>query len=128
MLSINMSDVMNVVNSIKTYLIAMGASVLAAVVIQLAVSRLSKPTKRLIRGFAFIAALASICVCVNLICTGPMSTMLDLISGSGQIKEETSKEASDLAVRIAEEGKERSSMSSAGPPPIPCSAEADPVL
>ena len=104
MLSINMSDVMNVVNSIKTYLIAMGASVLAAVVIQLAVSRLSKPTKRLIRGFAFIAALASICVCVNLICTGPMSTMLDLISGSGQIKEETSKEASDLAVRIAEEG------------------------
>ena len=86
MLSINMSDVMNVVNSIKTYLIAMGASVLAAVVIQLAVSRLSKPTKRLIRGFAFIAALASICVCVNLICTGPMSTMLDLISGSGQIK------------------------------------------
>ena len=104
MLSINMSDVMNVVNSIKTYLIAMGISVLAAIVIQLAISGLSKPAKRLIRGFAFIAALASICVCVNLICTGPMSTMLDLVSGSGQIKEETSGEASDLAVRIAEEG------------------------
>jgi beta-glucosidase len=33
-----------------------------------------------------------------------MSTMLDLISGSGTISEETSKEASDLAVAIAEEG------------------------
>ena len=104
MLSINMSDVMNVINSIKTYLIAIGAIILAAVLIQIAVMKVSKPAKRLIRGTAFVAAVAGICVCVNMICTGPMSTMLDLISGSGTISEETSKEASDLAVAIAEEG------------------------
>ena len=104
MLSINMSDVMNVINSIKTYLIAIGAIILAAVLIQIAVMKVSKPAKRLIRGTAFVAAVAGICVCVNMICTGPMSTMLDLISGSGTISEETSKEASDLAIAIAEEG------------------------
>ena len=104
MLSINMSDVMNVINSIRTYLIAIGAIIIAAILIQLLVSRMKKPGRRLIRGSAFIAAVAGICICVNLICIGPMSTMLDLISGSGTITEETSKEASALAVEIAEEG------------------------
>ena len=104
MLSINMSDVMNVINSIKTYLIAIGVIILVALLIQIAVSRMAKPGKRLIRGTAFIAAVAGICVCVNMICTGPMSTMLDLISGSGTITEETSAEASELAIEIAEEG------------------------
>ena len=104
MLSINMSDVMNVINTIKTYLIAIGVIILLAIIIQIAVSKMAKPGKRLIRGTAFIAALAGICVCVNMICTGPMSTMLDLVSGSGTITEETSSEASALAIEIAEEG------------------------
>ena len=76
MLSINMSDVMNVINSIKTYLIAIGIIIVAAIIIQIAVGKMAKPAKRLARGSAFIAALAGICICVNLICTGPMSTML----------------------------------------------------
>ena len=104
MLSINMSDVMNVITSIKTYLIAIGVILLAAVVIQIAVGRMAKPGRRLIRGTAFIAAVAGIAVCVNMICTGPMSTMLDLVSGSGTISKETSEDASKLAVEIAEEG------------------------
>ena len=36
MLSINMSDVMNVVNSIRSYLIAIGIIILAALIIQIA--------------------------------------------------------------------------------------------
>ena len=104
MLSINMSDVVNVITSIKTYLIAAGAIILAAVIIQIAVSRMAKPGRRLIRGTAFIAAVSGIAVCVNMICTGPMSTMLDLISGSGTISKETSEDAAKLAVKIAEEG------------------------
>ena len=104
MLSINMSDVMNVINSIKSYLIAIGVIIVAAIVIAVAVMKMKKPEKRLIRGSALIAAIAGICICANMICTGPMSTMLDLISGSGTITEETSAEASALAVEIAEEG------------------------
>jgi beta-glucosidase len=52
MLSINMSDVMNVINSIRTYLIAIGAIIIAAILIQLLVSRMKKPGRRLIRGSA----------------------------------------------------------------------------
>ena len=59
MLSINMSDVMNVINSIRTYLIAIGAIIIAAILIQLLVSRMKKPGRRLIRGSAFIAAVAA---------------------------------------------------------------------
>ena len=62
MLSINMSDVMNVINSIRTYLIAIGIIIAAAILIQLLVSRMAKPGKRLIRGTAFIAAVAGICI------------------------------------------------------------------
>ena len=43
MLSINMSDVMNVINSIRTYLIAIGAIIIVSILIQLLVNRMSKP-------------------------------------------------------------------------------------
>ena len=51
--------------------------------------------------FAILLALA---IVVNLICTGPMSTMLDLVSGEGSISEETSAEATELVNEITQEG------------------------
>ena len=104
MLSINMSDVINVINSIRSYLIAIAIIIIAAIIVMFAVMKMIRPEKRFIRGTALIAAIAGICICVNMICTGPMSTMLDLVSGSGTISDETSAEASALAVEIAEEG------------------------
>ncbi|MBQ8052620.1 MAG: glycoside hydrolase family 3 C-terminal domain-containing protein [Lachnospiraceae bacterium] len=104
MLSINMSDVINVINSIRSYLIAIAIIIIAAIIVMFAVMKMKRPEKRFIRGTALIAAIAGICICVNMICTGPMSTMLDLVSGSGTISDETSAEASALAVEIAEEG------------------------
>ena len=104
MLSINMSDVINVINSIMQYLIAIGIIILVVVIIIIAVHKLDKPKKRLLRGSAFLAGLLAILLCVNLICMGPMSTMLDLVSGGGQIEEETSDEAKELALAIDEEG------------------------
>ena len=104
MLSINMSDVINVINSIRSYLIAIGIIIIAAIIVMFAVMKMKRPEKRFIRGTALIAAIAGVCICVNMICTGPMSTMLDLVSGSGTISDETSTEASALAIEIAEEG------------------------
>ncbi len=104
MLSINISDVMNVITSIKSYLIAIGIIVAVAIVIMIAVMKLKKSTKKLVRGTALVAMLTGIVVCVNMILTGPMSTMLDLVSGSGTISEKTSDEATQLAQQIAEEG------------------------
>lgn len=104
MLSINMSDVMNVISSIRFHLIAIGIIVAAAIIVQIAVLKMAKPKKRLIRGTAFVAAIAGIAIVVNMICTGPMSTMLDLVSGSGTISDDTSDKAKDVAKEIAEEG------------------------
>ena len=104
MLSINMDDVMNVITSIKSYLIAIGIIIAVAVVIMIAVMKLNKPLKKLIRGTALVAMLTGIVVCVNMICSGPMSTMLDLVSGSGTISKETSDESTTLAQDIAREG------------------------
>ena len=104
MLSINMADVMNVITSIKGYLIAMAVAVIAAIAIIIAVGKMKKSKKNLIRGGALIAMLAAIVICVNMICTGPMSTMLDLVSGGGTIDTETAEKAKALAIQIGEEG------------------------
>ncbi|WP_026516422.1 glycoside hydrolase family 3 protein [Butyrivibrio sp. MC2021] len=104
MLSINMSDVMNVITSIKSFLIAIGIIIAVAVIIMIAVMKVKKPLKKLIRGTALVAMLTGIVICVNMICTGPMSTMLDLVSGSGTIAKETSDASTKLAQQIAEEG------------------------
>lgn len=104
MLSINFDDVINVLTSIRPYLIAIGIIIVLGIIVKIAVMKLDKPKKRLIRGSSSIAMILGALICVNLICTGPMSTMLDLVSGSGTITDETSDEAKALAVDIAEEG------------------------
>ena len=104
MLSINMDDVMNVISSIQSYLIAAAVLLVAFIIVMILAGKIAKPARGKVRGAAAIALLAGLCVIVNMICTGPMSTMLDLISGSGTITDETSAEAQDLAVSIGEEG------------------------
>ncbi|MBR3570133.1 MAG: glycoside hydrolase family 3 C-terminal domain-containing protein [Oscillibacter sp.] len=103
MLSINMEDVVNVLNSIKSYLIAIAVILVVGIVAAVAAGRMGKK-KGLVRGSALLAMLLAITLCVNLICTGPMSTMLDLVTGRGTIEEATAKEAQELAVQIAREG------------------------
>ena len=104
MLSINMDDVMNVISSIQSYLVAAGVIFVAGILLLILAGLISKKNAGKIRGLAGIGLLAGLCVIVNMICTGPMSTMLDLISGSGTITDETSEEAQALAVEIGEEG------------------------
>ena len=104
MLSINMDDVMNVINSIQSYLVAAGVILVAGLLLLILAGMISKKHAGKIRGVAGIGLLAGLAVVVNMICTGPMSTMLDLISGSGTITEATSDEAQELAVSIGEEG------------------------
>ncbi len=104
MLAINWDDVLNVLTSIKPHLIAIGIVLVVWLIVTIAVMKLNKPLKRKIRGGALVAMLLAVTIVVNLILTGPMSTMMDLISGSGNISSRTSKEAQDLAVEIAEEG------------------------
>ena len=104
MWSINMDDVMQVISNIKNYLIAFGVVLVLALIVMFAVRKMPKAKKKLIRAQSGVAILLALAIVANLICTGPMSTMLDLVSVSGTISEETSAEATQLVNEITQEG------------------------
>lgn len=104
MLSINLDDVMQVLTNVRGHLIAFGVVALLAIVVMIAVRKLPKAKKMMSRAQAGLAILLALTIVVNLICTGPMSTMLDLVSGSGTITEETSAKATELVNEITADG------------------------
>ena len=104
MLSINLDDVMQVLTNIRSYLIAFGVVLALAIIVMVAVRKLPKAKKKMIRAQSGLAILLALTIVINLICTGPMSTMLDLVSGSGTISEETSAKATELVNEITAEG------------------------
>ena len=104
MLAINIDDVINVLNTCKPYLIALGIILALAVVITIAVMKLQKPKKKFVRAQSWIAFLTALVVIVNMICWGPMSSMISLATGNGTISEETSDAATELCEQIADEG------------------------
>ena len=104
MLSINLDDVMQVLTNIRSYLIAFGVVLALAIIVMVAVRKLPKAKKKMIRAQSGLAILLALTIVINLICTGPMSTMLDLVSGSGTISEETSAKATQLVNEITAEG------------------------
>ena len=104
MLSINLDDVMQVLTNVRSYLIALGVVLALAIIVMVAVRKLPKAKKKMIRAQSGLAILLALTIVINLICTGPMSTMLDLVSGSGTINEETSAKATELVNEITAEG------------------------
>lgn len=104
MLELNWSDVISTLQSLQSYLIAIGVVLALAIIITIACIRLPRPRRGLVRAESWIAALAAIAVIVNIICTGPMATLLTLASGSGTLTQETSDAAIAQAEAIADEG------------------------
>ena len=104
MLSVNWSDVVNILNTLKPYLIALAVIVVVALVAVIAVMKVSKTRRKIIRSEVGLAALLAITIVANLICTGPMSTLLTLVSGKGTITDKTQNDAEDLGIQIADEG------------------------
>ncbi len=104
MLAINWDDVMNVVNTMIPHLVVIAVALIAAIVATVAAAKAPKNSKGLIRGSSWIAALLVILIVANLICTGPMASMLDLISETSYLTEATTAEATELVVTMADEG------------------------
>ncbi len=104
MIGIEMADVIGVLQTCQNYLIALGVIILAAVIVIVAVRKLPKQKKRLIRGEAVVAMLLGIIVVVNSIVFGPMYTLVSLSMGSGTVSEETTASAEQAAEEIAGEG------------------------
>ena len=70
----------------------------------IACMKLASHKKYVVRTQAFVAMIVGIAIVVNLICTGPMYTILSLASGEGTLTEESIAGAEELAQQIAEEG------------------------
>ena len=96
MLSINMEDVQKAIESCKSQLIFLGV-VLALAVVALIVAAVMKKWRRstrfMVRTQVGIAALLGIVLTVNMVCMGPMNTMLTLATGEGSISEKNIEQA-----------------------------------
>ena len=104
MLAINPSDVIAVIKSCMSQVILMGVALALAIVVSIAVCKMKKPMKKLIRKESWIAFFLVVIVAVNLIITGPMNTLVALATGSGSISDKSLEESEKLCTEIAEEG------------------------
>lgn len=104
MLSINMDDVINVINSIKGYLIGFGIVAVLLIVAMIACRKMKKSKKYLIRFNAVLGIVLALGVTVNLILVGPMYSMVTLATGGGKVSEENVATATELCEDIANEG------------------------
>ena len=104
MISVEMEDVLAVLQLCKPYIIGIIAALVIGIIIMIACRRMSKGKKFLIRGEAAIAMVLVVVVCVNMICFGPMSTLIGLATGNGTLSDETNEEAAEVAEEIMEDG------------------------
>ena len=104
MISVEMEDVLAVLQLCKPYIIGIVAALVIGIVIMIACRRMSRGKRFLIRGEAAIAMVLAVVVCVNMICFGPMSTLIGLATGNGTLSDETNEEAAEVAEEIMEDG------------------------
>ena len=103
-MGVNLDDVADVVNNCIPQLIFFGVVVAAAIIVLIAMAvnkKLAKPTKFMVRAQSGLAVLVAFGIMLNLVAFGPMSTMLDLVTGNGTITEESSDEANALCTELS---------------------------
>ncbi len=104
MLSINIEDVKTALGLCAPYLIGFAVVAVLAIIVMIVCKNGTRAQKYLVRSEAALAIVLALAVVVNLICFGPMSSLISLATGGGSISEETSAEATALCTNIAEEG------------------------
>ena len=104
MISVEMEDVLAVLQLCKPYIIGIVAALVIGIIIMIVCRKMSKEKRFLVRGEAALAMLLAVVMCVNMICFGPMSTLIGLATGSGSISAQTNKEAAEVAEEIMEDG------------------------
>ena len=104
MISVEMEDVLAVLQLCKPYIIGIVAALVIGIVIMIACRRMCRDKRFLIRREAAIAMVLAVVVCVNMICFGPMATLIGLATGNGTLSDETNEEAAEAAEEIMEDG------------------------
>ncbi len=107
MLGINMEDVITVLNSVMTQLIIVGVALVVAILVTIFTSKkriAKKGTRRLVHSVTWLVAITAIVIAFQQMMFGPLQTLLNNASGSGQLSQESITQAKDLATDIEEEG------------------------
>lgn len=104
MISVEMEDVLAVLQLCKPYIIGIVAALVIGIVIMITCRRMSRDKRFLIRGEAAIAMVLAVVVCVNMICFKPMATLIGLATGNGTLSDATNEEAAGVAEEIMEDG------------------------
>ena len=104
MISVEMEDVLAVLQLCKPYIIGIVTALVIGIVIMITCRRMSRDKRFLIRGEAAIAMVLAVVVCVNMICFKPMATLIGLATGNGTLSDETNEEAAEVAEEIMEDG------------------------
>ncbi len=105
MFSFEIEDVIAVLQKCAPYLIAFGVVLVVGIVAMIAVMKLSKPTKFLVRAQAGIVMVLALLLTVNGIMLDGVSALLDLsMANQTEITDETTADAKQTAIEIAEEG------------------------
>ena len=104
MLSINIADVIAVLQTMIPQLIIIGVALVAAIIVTICAMKAKKPLKGFIRKEAWIAFLLVVVVVANTIVLGPMFSMINMAMGGGKISDDAIAEAKELCTDIAEEG------------------------
>ncbi|MCD8085180.1 MAG: glycoside hydrolase family 3 C-terminal domain-containing protein [Clostridiales bacterium] len=103
--SVTASDIMSTIVTLQDYLIALGAVLVAAIVVAIAAFKFRQPLAGLIRGEALVAAVLAILVVVNAICLGPEYSILNnVLAEQYYSSDETLADAEQLVEDISDEG------------------------
>lgn len=104
MLTVDWSDVLGVLQTCKPYLIGIAAVILIALAVIIAVRKVKKPLRGLIRGETVMAMLLALCILVNAIIWNPMYAIISMAMGNGSVSSETTAKAEEVAEDVAAQG------------------------
>ncbi len=104
MLSINIADVIAVLQTMIPQLVALGVALVLAIIVTVYAMKAKKPLKGFIRKQAWLVFALVVVVVVNSILLGPVYSMVNMAMGGGKITDEAIDEAKALCTEIAEEG------------------------
>ncbi len=104
MLSINIADVIAVLQTMIPQLVIIGVVLVAAIICTIAAIAIKKPLKGFVRKQAWLVFLLTLVIVVTNILMGPVYSMVNMAMGGGKISDESVEQAKDLCTEIAEEG------------------------
>lgn len=104
-LQVETSDVITVVKNCIPYIIGLVAAIIVIIAIAIVVKKQNTKQKFIIRKQCLCSGILAFVLFLNLICTGPLSTLLDvLVNPVKEVSAQTKEDANNLITDIAGEG------------------------